>query len=210
MNSKDYFEKVASQWDQMRQSFFSVKVRKVAVSKAGVQAGRLAADIGAGTGFITEELIQNNIRVIAVDQSESMLEEMKKKYGRLDTVEYRRGEFNNLPIQDDTVDYVFANMYLHHVDLPQVAIKEMARILKPGGKVVITDMDEHEFEFLRKEQHDRWMGFKREDVESWFIQAGLQDVKVECVEEECCADSVEGCEKASVSLFVAFGEKSGS
>ncbi|UCE42152.1 MAG: methyltransferase domain-containing protein [Candidatus Aminicenantes bacterium] len=208
MNSKDYFEKVADQWDQMRRSFFSDKVRKVAVAKADIQAGKLAADIGAGTGFVTEELVQNGLKVIAVDQSGGMLEEMKKKFGRIDTVEYRIGDFNNLPLQNETVDYVFANMYLHHVDLPQVAIEEMARVLKPGGKVVITDMDEHKFEFLKKEQHDRWLGFKREDVERWFNEAGLKNVRVECMEEECCADSVECGEKASVSLFVAYGEKS--
>jgi ubiquinone/menaquinone biosynthesis C-methylase UbiE len=207
MSSKDYFEKVAHKWDQMRTGFFTEKVRKIAVAKANIQAGKLAADIGAGTGFITEELVQNDLRVIAVDQSEAMLVEMKKKFGKYETVEYRLGGFNNLPIQNETVDYVFANMYLHHVDLPQVAIEEMARVLKPGGKVVITDMDEHEFEFLRKEQQDRWMGFKREDVKNWFTAAGLKNVKVECVEEECCADSVEGCEKASVSVFVAYGEK---
>lgn len=207
MSSKNYFEKVADKWDQMRRSFFSDKVRKVAVARADIQAGKLAADIGAGTGFITEELVQNGLKVIAVDQSKAMLEEMKKKFGRFDTVEYRTGEFNNLPIQNETVDYVFANMYLHHVDLPQVAIEEMARVLKPGGKIVITDMDEHEFEFLRKEQHDRWLGFKREDIERWFKETGLKNVKVDCVEENCCADSDEGSEKANVSLFVAYGEK---
>jgi hypothetical protein len=83
----------------------------------------------------------------------------------------------------------------------------MERVLKPGGKVVITDMDEHEFEFLRKEQHDRWLGFKREDIEHWFKVAGLKNVKVDCVEENCCGDSDESGEKASVSLFVAYGEK---
>lgn len=207
MTSKDYFEKVADQWDRMRRSFFSEKVRKVAVAKADIKAGKLAADIGAGTGFITEELVRNGLKVIAVDQSKAMLEEMKKKFGRFDTIDYRIGEFNNLPIQDETVDYVFANMYLHHVGLPQVAIEEMARILKPGGKVVISDMDEHKFEFLKKEQHDRWLGFKRENIERWFKEAGLKNVKVDCVEEECCADSVECSEKARVSLFVAFGEK---
>jgi ubiquinone/menaquinone biosynthesis C-methylase UbiE len=207
MDSKNYFEKVADKWDQMRKSFFSEKVRKVAVAKANIQAGKLAADIGAGTGFITEELVQNGLKVIAVDQSKAMLGEMKKKFGRFDNVEYRTGEFNNLPIQNETVDYVFANMYLHHVDLPQVAIEEMARVLKPGGKVVITDMDEHEFEFLRKEQHDRWLGFKREDIELWFKETGLKNVKVDCVEENCCGDSDESGEKANVSLFVAYGEK---
>jgi len=207
MSSKNYFEKVANQWDQMRKSFFSDKVRKVAVAKADIQAGKLAADIGAGAGFITEELIQNGLTVIAVDQCQAMLDEMKKKFDRFDSVEYRIGEFNKLPIQNETVDYVFANMYLHHVDLPEVAIREMVRVLKTGGKVVVTDMDEHEFEFLRKEQHDRWLGFKRDDIERWFKEAGLKNVKVDCVGEDCCTDSDEGREKASVSLFVACGEK---
>jgi ubiquinone/menaquinone biosynthesis C-methylase UbiE len=207
MNSKEYFDRVASQWDQMRRSFFSDKVRKVAVAKANVQPGKVAADIGAGTGFITEELVQNGLKVIAVDQSEAMLEELGKKFSQFDKVEYRKGVFNNLPLQNETVDFVFANMYLHHVELPQVAIEEMVRILKPGGKVVITDMDEHEFEFLRKEQQDRWLGFKREDIERWLNEAGLVNVKVGCVEENCCADSSEGTEKASISLFVASGLK---
>jgi len=207
MSSKNYFEKVANQWDQMRKSFFSEKVRKVAVAKADIQAGKLAADIGAGTGFITEELIQNGLNVIAVDQSQAMLDEMKKKFDRFSSVEYRIGEFNKLPIQDETVDYIFANMYLHHVNLSQVAIKEMVRTLKPGGKVIITDMDEHEYEFMRKEQHDRWPGFKREDVARWFKEADLKNIAVDCVGEDCCADSDEGREIASVSLFVAYGEK---
>ncbi len=207
MGSKEYFEKVADQWDQMRKGFFSDKVRKVAVAKADIQAGKLAADIGAGTGFITEELVQSGLKVIAVDQSEAMLEEMKKKFGCHDTIEYRIGQFNNLPIQDKSVDYSFANMYLHHVDSPLKAIEEMVRVLKPGGKVVITDMDEHEFEYLRKEQHDRWLGFKRKDIEQWLKEAGLKNVKVECVGEECCDDSEEGKEKAKVSLFVASGDK---
>lgn len=208
MSSKEYFDKVADQWDQMRRGFFSDKVREVALASACVRPGELAADIGAGTGFITEGLIQKGLRVIAVDQSKAMLEEMKKKFEQFDTVEYRIGQFNNLPIQDASVDYVFANMYLHHVDLPLVAIEEMARVLKTGGKVVITDMDEHEFEFLRKEQHDRWLGFKREDIKRWLKEAGLQNVKVDCVGEECCSDSDEESERASVSLFVAYGEKS--
>jgi ubiquinone/menaquinone biosynthesis C-methylase UbiE len=207
MTSKQYFDRVASQWDQMRKSFFSDKVRKVAVAKANIQDGKVAADIGAGTGFITEELVRNGLKVIAVDQSKAMLEEMKRKFSRFDSVEYRAGEFNSLPLQNETVDYVFANMYLHHVELPQVAIEEMVRILKPGGKVVVTDMDEHEFEFLRKEQQDRWLGFKRENVEQWLNEAGLINVKVDCVEENCCADSCEGSERASISLFVAYGEK---
>ena len=83
MSSEQYFDKVADQWDHMRKSFFSDEVREKALAAANVKPGKLAADIGAGTGFITEGLVQNGLRVIAVDQSGAMLEEMKKSLNHL-------------------------------------------------------------------------------------------------------------------------------
>ena len=145
--------------------------------------------------------------MIAVDRSEAMLVEMRKKFSRAEGIEYRLGEAEKLSIPDEAVDYVFANMYIHHVESPPKAIKEMVRILKPGGELVITDMDEHEFKFLKEEHHDRWMGFKREDVRRWFEEAGLKNVIVDCVGESCCAQSSCGDESASISIFVASGEK---
>jgi ubiquinone/menaquinone biosynthesis C-methylase UbiE len=192
----------------MRQSFFSEAVRDKAMAVAVVQAGTVAADIGAGSGFITAGLIQQGAKVIAVDQSEAMLAAMKAKFEGIKGIDYRVGEAEALPIPSDAVDYAFANMYLHHVESPGDAIKEMARTLKPGGRLVITDLDEHTFEFLKVEHHDRWMGFKREDVQRWFEEAGLSHVVVDCVGENCCAESSCGCESASVSIFVASGEKS--
>lgn len=98
-------------------------------------------------------------------------------------------------------------MCLHHVESPPDAIREMARILRPGGKLVITDADEHEFEFLREEHHDRWLGFKRTDIRTWFEAAGLRDVRVDdagtcCeVQSTCCDDF------ARIGIFVASGRK---
>ena len=176
MNSKKYFDEIAHQWDNMQQSFFSETVKDKAFSVAGVERGKIAADIGAGSGFITGGLIGRGLKVIAVDQSEAMLVEMRKKFSGAEGIEYYLGEAERLPIPDEAVDYAFANMYIHHVESPQKAIQEMVRILKPGGKLVITDMDEHEFKFLKEKQHDRWMGFKREDVRRWFEEAGLNNV----------------------------------
>jgi SAM-dependent methyltransferase len=98
-------------------------------------------------------------------------------------------------------------MYLHHVERPPEAIKEMARILKNGGRLVITDLDEHDSEFLKYEHHDRWMGFKRVDVADWFRTSNLSDVAVACVGQNCCADSANGSGSAKVSIFVASGTK---
>ncbi len=207
MTSKPYFDDVAKQWDKMRTSFFSEAVREKALATAGVEKGKLAADIGAGTGFITEALVRAGAAVIAVDQSEAMLDAMKKKFNDIEGIDYRLGEAVDLPIPDESVDYAFANMYLHHVDDPAVGIREMVRILKPGGKLVLTDLDEHDYDFLRTEQYDRWMGFKREDVQRWLKEAGLKDIVVDCADEDCCAQSTCGCEEANISIFIASGQK---
>lgn len=207
MSSKHYFEEVAPQWDQMRSSFFPESIREKAVTAVGITAGAVAADLGAGTGFITEELLKHGVRVIAVDQAESMLKQMKAKFGPKASVEYRQGDAERLPIESGSLDYAFANMYLHHVEDPARAIQEMARTLKPGGRLVITDLDEHTFEFLVTEQHDRWMGFKREDVRRWFQEAGLKEVKVESANATCCADSECKTERAEVSIFLAIGTR---
>ncbi len=204
MSSKQYFEKVADRWDVMRTDFFSEDVRIKAYAAANVQPGGLAADIGAGTGFVTEGLVLKGLNVIAVDQSEAMLQELK---GKFEGIDCRVGEADRLPVQDETVDYAFANMYLHHTPDPRRAIKEMARILKPGGAVVITDLDKHDYAFLKEEHHDRWMGFKREDVAAWFRDAGLKDAKIECVGRDCCANSRDGCGSARISIFAASGVK---
>ncbi len=174
MDSKVYFREVADQWDTMRQGFFSEDVREKAYNLANIKSGELAADIGAGTGFVTEGLIEKGLRVIAVARSEEMLGQMKNKFGSNSEIDYRQGEAEYLPIENEHVDYTMANMYLHHVEEPLIAIKEMARILKPGGKLVITDLDKHNFEFLKTEHHDHWMGFKREDIKNWFSSAGLK------------------------------------
>lgn len=207
MNSNNYFNEVANQWDTMRKGFFSEAVREKAYCVAEVEQGKIAADIGAGTGFLTEGLLKKGLNVIVVDFSEEMLCQMKEKFKEYNCLDFRQGESENLPIETNTVDYAMANMYLHHVENPSIAIKEMVRILKPDGKLVLTDLDEHTSEFLRVEHYDRWLGFKREDIKRWYTDAGLKNVKVDCVGSNCCASSNTGCDNASVSIFIASGQK---
>jgi hypothetical protein len=76
-----------------------------------------------------------------------------------------------------------------------------------GGRLAITDLDAHEFAFLRTEHHDRWMGFERDAVYGWLLDAGLETVGTDCVGADCCADSSSSGESASISIFVAFGRK---
>lgn len=205
--SKDFFDRIASDWDDLRKGYFTNVVRENAFAIAGIKPGKTAADIGAGTGFMSEGLTKYGLNVIAVDQSEPMLEVIRKKIGDSHAISYRLGNAEKLPIEDASVDYVFANMTLHHVKFPLNAIREMKRILKPDGKLIITDLDTHYYKFLQEEHHDVWMGFNRQDIIKWYQQAGFNLIFVDDVEEFCCAKSKCGCYQAKIGIFLALGIK---
>jgi len=205
-SSKAYFDAIGSGWDRLREGFFSDRVRERALAAANVPAGGLAADLGAGTGFLTQGLLARDVSVVAVDQSERMLEGLRRKLPWPRRVACLTGEAEKLPMADGSVDACLANMYLHHVERPAVAIREMVRILKPGGRVVVTDLDAHEFTFLRDEHHDRWPGFQRSDVATWFREAGLTHVQVGGLGDDCRATSMTGG-NAAVGIFMAVGRR---
>ncbi|MCH8205955.1 MAG: methyltransferase domain-containing protein [Chloroflexi bacterium] len=207
MSSKEDFDRVAHRSDEMREELYSEAVRDVAFATADLQRGRIAADIGAGTGFVTEGLVARGLRVIAVDRSENMLVEMRRRFAGEETIDYRVGEAHHLPIADRTVDYAFANMYLHHVESPHSAIGELIRILSPGGRLVVTDLDKHDLECLKEGHHYRWMGFGRVDIVRWLERSGLRNVAVGSAGEVCRVKACVSDGYFSVGIFVASGDK---
>jgi ubiquinone/menaquinone biosynthesis C-methylase UbiE len=207
MHERGYFDEIAPQWDHMRRTYFSERVRDRALSEARVQPRKLAVDVGAGTGFITEGLIGHGVEVLAIDESLPMLQVLRRKAFLTAGLHCCTGSAERLPIRTGAVDYVFANMCLHHVVHPAAAIGEMARILKKGGTLIITDLDEHVFAFLTEERTDRWMGFKRADMRAWFAEAGLKDIVLGYAGERAKvpSDSTDNC--ADISIFIARGTK---
>lgn len=209
MNTNTYFAEVAAQWDQMRRDFFSDEVRRAAFRAAEISTDSIlktAADVGAGTGFMTEGLVKAGLEVIAIDPVQEMLDVLAKKPFSTYGVECRLGEAENIPIDDMGVDYVFANMSLHHVENPERAVAEMYRILKRGGRLIITDMDTHSFEDLRKAHNDRWMGFDRKTVAGWFESAGFEASQIDNV-GSCCGGGASAMtiDGYGIGVFVASG-----
>jgi arsenite methyltransferase len=207
-DSKAYFDQVAEQWDSLRAGYFGEEVRRAAIQKAYLHPSMVVADVGAGTGFITAGLAPLVSHVHVVDGSAAMLSAAHRNLDGFPNLTFHVADGSSLPFEVASLDAVFANMYLHHCPDPLAAIREMVRVLRPGGRLVITDLDTHPYEWLRGEMADLWLGFERSQVRAWYQAAGLVNIVIDCTGQDCCAksddpDVEEASREARISVFVA-------
>jgi len=211
--SLTYFERVAEEWDTLRSGYFTEAVRESAIAKAYLRPEMVVADVGAGTGFMAAGLAPLVSQVYVLDGSEAMLDVARRNLNSFGNVILQKTDGHTLPMPDAGVDAVFANMYLHHCPQPLAAIQEMVRVLRPGGRLVITDMDAHPYEWMKAEMADEWLGFDRAQVRAWLREAGLVNTLVDCTGESCCAESQNPTitdaagRAAKISVFVAAGSR---
>jgi len=209
--SSEYFKQIAGSWDQISAGYFGKPVRDAAIAKAYLRPEMAVADIGSGTGFVAAGLAPLVKRVYVVDGSAEMLEVAKKNLSAFSNIEYHSADGATLPFPEESLDVVFANMYLHHTTDPFAAIHEMVRVLRPGGRLVITDMDTHPYAWLKEEMADVWQGFDRAQIRRWFKEAGLVNVIVDATNQTCCAESSGAAEPAQrsarISVFLATGTR---
>jgi ubiquinone/menaquinone biosynthesis C-methylase UbiE len=172
-----FFERVATDWDTMRLAYYDESVIEKMAKVAGIGEGSEVADVGTGTGFVAAGLAPRVKRVIGIDNASAMLRVARENLDSLSVsnAELLVGDLAGLPLADNSVDAAFANMVLHHAVDPAAMLKEMARIVRPGGMIVITDEVEHPYEWMREEHADVWLGFTPEQVESYFSEARLAD-----------------------------------
>ncbi|MBE0686750.1 MAG: methyltransferase domain-containing protein, partial [Anaerolineaceae bacterium] len=206
--SNTYFIEVAEQWDDLRKGFFPDSLREEVIAKAYLLPEMVVADIGAGSGFLSRALVEHVTMVHLVDASEEMLSQAKKNLSTHTNTSFHLAEGRTIPLPDASLDAVFANMYLHHAPDPLAAIQEMARLLKPGGRLLISDLDLHTHTWLQEEMADEWPGFKRDQVMVWFKAAGLVNSYISCSGSNCCGTSqTDTSRTAEISTFIAVGSK---
>ncbi len=146
----------------------------------------VVADLGAGEGLLSELLALRCRRVIAVDNSEKIIAfgAAKARKAGLKNLEFRLGDLEDPPIDPESVDLVVLSQALHHAVLPERALASAARILRPGGQVMILDLRQHNFEQARQLYGDRWLGFSESSLTRWLEDAGFRDVEVTLVARE--------------------------
>jgi ubiquinone/menaquinone biosynthesis C-methylase UbiE len=177
--SQSFFDAVGPEWDALRKVFDDDLLRARAVCRLA-EPGRRVVDVGTGTGVLAVELARLGLRVVAIDSSARMLDAARAKLDAAGlSVELRQGDAHDLPLADDEVDAAFAHMVLHSLHAPAEAVREMARVVRPGGVVVVADFVSHQQEWMRQELGVVWLGFPIEQVEAWLAEAGLTGSRVE-------------------------------
>jgi ubiquinone/menaquinone biosynthesis C-methylase UbiE len=173
---KAFFERVAGDWDTMRLAYYDERVIEKMAEVAGVGEASEVADVGTGTGFVAAGIAPRVERVVGIDNAPSMLRVARENLLALgaSNVDLVVGEASQLPLEEGAVDAAFANMVLHHAEDPAAMLREMARIVRHGGTVAITDEVAHPYAWMREEHADVWLGFERGQVGRYFAAAGLE------------------------------------
>ncbi|HEX9146804.1 MAG TPA: metalloregulator ArsR/SmtB family transcription factor [Candidatus Binatia bacterium] len=178
--SRSYFEAVAGDWENIRKSYFDDRVTSIAIEKL-LPHNLVIADVGCGTGSLTFELARFAEKAIGVDLSTEMLRRARglAKERGVRNVEFRMGDALKLPLKSQRVDAAFCVMVLHFLSEPQRAIKELCRVTRAGGSVILVDLVRHNQEWMRAQMAHRWLGFDQGPVEQWLRAAGAETVDYE-------------------------------
>jgi ArsR family transcriptional regulator len=175
--SQEFFSSSAGQWDRVREELFGERFHLAAL--VGLLDPRwVVGDLGCGTGVVSAALAPFVERVVAVDASAAMLQAARKRLQRMRNIDLRRGELEALPIDDGRLDAATLMLVLHHLPEPGLALKEVARVLKPGGRVVVADMLPHDRDSYRQRMGHVWLGFSEEHMGRLLGDAAFENVRI--------------------------------
>ncbi|WP_309628157.1 metalloregulator ArsR/SmtB family transcription factor [Brevundimonas sp.] len=172
-----YFEQVAPSWDHIRSLYVSETAVENAIERAaGSGPFERVVDLGTGSGRMLTLLGKKARMSIGLDLSQNMLNIARANVARagLDKVELRHGDIFATRLPAQSADLVLVHQVLHYLADPGAALAEAARIVSPGGKLLIVDFAPHDLERLREEHQHRRLGFADDEIGRWLAEAGLE------------------------------------
>lgn len=175
--SQQFFESAAGQWDKLREELFG-RASYLQALAALIDPSWTVGDLGCGTGQVAAALAPFVSRVIAVDRSGEMLQAARRRARDAHNVDVRRGDLESLPIDDASIDAATVLLVLHHLPAPAAALSEAARVLRPGGRIVIADMLPHDHEEYRQQMGHVWLGFGDDQMRRLLAAGGFRDVRI--------------------------------
>ena len=196
-----YFRDHAAEWDRIRKLHAADAAVEDAIRAAlADKPFRSLLDLGTGTGRMLELFGREIERGLGLDLSLDMLLLARDRLERagLKNCSVRQGDLYDLPLANDSFDVIILHQVLHFLDDGGRAIREAARALRPGGRLLVVDFAPHEMEFLREQHAHRRLGFSPETVTQWLTAAGLEPVMHKSLAPEPGSEG-----KIAVSLWLA-------
>jgi SAM-dependent methyltransferase len=138
------------------------------------------ADLGCGEGYLTVETARWAKTVVAVDRSDAVLERAREmaRRRRVSNITWKQGELTELPIADASIDVALLSQALHHASQPERVLAEAWRILRPGGRVLVLDLREHDQAWVRDRLGDERLGFRDTELDRLLRQSGFERARV--------------------------------
>ncbi len=196
--SQEFFSTAAERWSELRRELFGQRFEAAALTGL-LNPDWTVADLGCGSGELSLLLAGGAGRVIAVDDSEAMLQAARGRINGQRNIELRHGRLEALPIADGELDAATLVLVLHHLPEPGAAIVEAARTLKPGGRLLIVDMLPHERDEYQDDMGHVWLGFEPDQINAWLRDAGLRRPRLRSLPTDPAAKGP--------ALFAAVGDR---
>jgi len=176
-SSAAFFSRAAGDWDELRDDYYGSTFHLEGLL-AALDPGWTVADLGCGTGRTSAVIAPFVTRVVAVDASTEMLGAARGRLSGLANVDVREGTLEAVPVADGSVDLALLVLVLHHVSDPGAVLREARRILAPGGRVIVLDMQPHDREEYRGQMGHVWLGFSATELERLLQGAGFAQPRV--------------------------------
>jgi ArsR family transcriptional regulator len=172
--SQEFFASAGAGWDRLRSDLFGDSFYLWATLGL-IDPALVVGDLGCGTGQLTEVIAPYVKRVVAVDGSSDMLDAARQRVAGARNVDLRQGDLESLPIEAGELDAAVLSLVLHYSPSPGRALAEVARSLKPGGRVLVVDMLPHDRQEYQSQMGHVWLGFTEKQMARFLTGAGFVD-----------------------------------